>query len=270
MDVSNVSDTERLWFRRYHPTSDAPARLICFPHAGGAATFFTPVARALAPETDVLAVQYPGRQDRRDEPGINDIPTLADAIVRVMGPLLDRPVAFFGHSMGALVAYEVARRLPDDHAGMLVRLFASGRRAPSRYRDENVRLMTDDDLLAEVSTLGALDPRLTADDEMRALVLPALRNDYHAVETYHHAPSRPLPCPVTVLTGDQDPKTTLAEARDWKYHAPPDGFDIHVFPGGHFYLSTSTAEVLDVLTTALLPYRRPRDDGRSVTVPSGH
>ncbi|WP_238846327.1 thioesterase II family protein [Nocardia terpenica] len=108
-------DDEKLWFRRSQPTEQAEHRLVCFPHAGGAASYFTPVARALAPDVDVLAVQYPGRQDRRSEPGIDDIGVLADRVHDIIRTWPSRPLTLFGHSMGAVVAFEVARRLRRDN-----------------------------------------------------------------------------------------------------------------------------------------------------------
>ncbi|MDQ0954324.1 surfactin synthase thioesterase subunit [Streptomyces phaeochromogenes] len=105
-----ATNSER-WIRRYHPAPDASTRLVCFPHAGGSATFYHPVSRALSPEIDVVAVQYPGRQERRTEPLVDSVEKLADLIVPELEPWLDRPLTFFGHSMGASLAYEVALRL---------------------------------------------------------------------------------------------------------------------------------------------------------------
>lgn len=100
-----------LWIRRFHPRPDGDVRLVCLPHAGGSASFFFPVSQAMPPSVDVLCVQYPGRQDRRAEPVIDSIPDLADQVFAALLPWADRPLAFFGHSMGATLAFEVARRL---------------------------------------------------------------------------------------------------------------------------------------------------------------
>src|SRR5688572_31092003 len=100
-----------LWVRRFHPADDAETQLLCLSHAGGSASYFFGVSRALAPEVDVLAVQYPGRQDRLREPCLRSIHDLADALVPAIAPLTGRPLAIFGHSLGATLGYEVARRL---------------------------------------------------------------------------------------------------------------------------------------------------------------
>ena len=163
-----------MWIRRYHQAPDSPVRLVCFPHAGGSASFFFPVAKALAPAIDVTAVQYPGRQDRRTEPNIDNIADLADAILPAVRPLTDRPLAFFGHSMGAILAYEVALRLEKDGAAPLTRLYASGRRAPSRYREETVHKRDDAGVIAELRGLSGTDADLLGDAETLEMILPAI------------------------------------------------------------------------------------------------
>lgn len=254
--MSSPTADDGLWCRRFHPAPDADRRLVCFPHAGGSASFYHPVSAALSPGVDVIAVQYPGRQDRRREPAIDDICLLADQIADALGTWSDRPLTFFGHSMGALVAFEVARRLERNGDGPL-RLFASGRRAPSMYRDEQVHRRDDDGLIAELRALSGTDSRVLDDDEMLRMVLPALRSDYKAVETYRSEPASAVRCPVTVLVGDDDPKTSLDEARSWDAHTTGD-FDLRVFPGGHFYLADRPEEVMTVLsdhfTSAALPH----------------
>jgi len=251
MSTDDVVGDEGLWLRRFEPAGHAGNRLICFPHAGGSAAFFLPVARALAPAADVLAVQYPGRQDRRAEPCLGDISSLADHISRALDSSLDRPLTLFGHSMGALIAFEVALRLQRDHPGQPAHLFVSGRRAPTRYREETVHLRDDDGIIAEVRSLGGTDARVLDDRELRDMALPAIRGDYQAVETYRYVSGGPLRCPVTVLVGDQDPRVTPEEAMDWEKQAPEGGFDFKVFPGGHFYLTSQVAEVLTVLSDHL-------------------
>ncbi|WP_327313005.1 thioesterase II family protein [Streptomyces sp. NBC_01235] len=234
-----------LWCRRFDPAPEAAHRLVCFPHAGGSASYYLPVATALSPRVDVVAVQYPGRQDRRNEPLIDDIGTLADQVHQVLRGWDDRPLTFFGHSMGALVAFEAARRFEREGSGP-VRLFASGRRAPSRYRDENVHRRDDDGIIAEIKSMSGTDDRLLGDEELIRMILPALRGDYRAVETYRCAPGATVGCPVTVLVGDSDPKTSVDEAQDWEKHTTAD-FDLRVMPGGHFYLNSRAADVLKVL-----------------------
>lgn len=225
-----------LWCRRYRPARNATARLVCLPHAGGSAPFFLPVAAALSPAVDVVAIQYPGRQDRRGEQPLDDMDALADGICAVLGGEPELPVTFFGHSLGAIVGFEVVRRLEAaGHAP--VRLYASGRRAPSAFREnEKVHLRDDAGILAEVRRLNGTASSVLGNDELMRAVLPALRADYRIAETYRCAPSDTVRCPVTVLTGDNDPKTTLDEASEWAPHTTAE-FDLRVFTGGHFFLT---------------------------------
>lgn len=238
------------WIRRFHPAPEAATRLVCFPHAGGSATFYFPVSATLSPGVEVLTVQYPGRQDRRNEPPIGDIPSLADAVFEALRPwLADRP-ALFGHSMGSIVAFEVARRM-EEHGTPPRVLVASGRRAPSRYRGESVHLRDDEGVLAELRKLSGTDPRLLADEELQRMVLPAIRSDYRAIETYRHAAGAPpLSCPITVFVGDDDSQVTLEEAKAWQEHTAG-AFDLHVFEGGHFYLTGRPAATIERLSEVL-------------------
>ncbi|MGW4057212.1 thioesterase II family protein [Amycolatopsis sp. NPDC004747] len=242
-------DAEK-WLRRFERAPDARARLVCLPHAGGSASFFFPLAKALAPEVEVLAVQYPGRQDRRHEPPVDSIARLTDRLLEVLRPFDDRPLALFGHSMGAIIGYEVALRMTEAGSAP-VHLFASGRRAPSRYRDDDLRGVSDARLVAELRKLGGSDAAMLADPELLAMVLPAIRSDYRAVETYRHEPGRRLDCPVTVFTGDRDPRVSVEEARAWAEHTTGPS-DLRVLPGGHFFLVEQAAPMIATMTEKLV------------------
>ncbi|MGW5866083.1 thioesterase II family protein [Streptomyces sp. NPDC055239] len=223
------------WIRRYNPAENARARLLCLPHAGGSASFYLPLSRELGPDVDVLTVQYPGRQDRRHEPCIDSVTGLADALVDEVLPWADRPFAIFGHSMGAMVAFELALRLERRGTRPLV-VFASGRRAPSRRREDTapVHLRDDKGMIAELRALSGTDARVFEDEELLRMALPAIRSDYRAAETYRYVPGPRLAAPVHAHVGTEDSKVTLDEARSWADHTDG-GFALHTHPGGHFY-----------------------------------
>lgn len=244
------------WLRRFRPAPDAHTRLVCLPHAGGSASFFFPVATALAPEVEVLAVQYPGRQDRRHEPVVDSIADLADQILDALRHVDDRPLALFGHSMGAVLGYEVALRMPGAGLPAPTRLYASGRRAPCRDRAERVHRVSDADIVTELRTLGGVDAAMLADPEVLAMILPTVRGDYRAVESYRHDPGRRLDCPLTVLTGDSDPRVAVDDARAWAEHTTGPT-DLVVLPGGHFFLVDQRDRVLDILRRELRPAQIP-------------
>ncbi|MGP9017976.1 thioesterase II family protein [Streptomyces sp. BR1] len=238
------------WIRRYHASDASPIRLVCLPHAGGSAPFFFPMSQSLAPAVDVLSVQYPGRQDRRDEPGFTDLGAFADALTSALLPWLDRPTAFFGHSMGAALAFEVTRRLERDHGIQPVRVFASGRRSPSSHRPETVHLRDDDGIVAEMRELSGTDSRILGDEEILRMVLPAIRTDYTAIENYRAAIEDTVKTPITVMTGEADPRTSREEADAWEAHTTG-GFDIHRFHGGHFFLANHQPEILKIVSEEL-------------------
>ncbi|QKV96743.1 thioesterase [Streptomyces sp. NA02950] len=238
-----------LWIRQFHPAPDAATRLVCLPHAGGSASYFFPVSKALSPKVDVLAVQYPGRQDRRNEKCFDSIRDLADALVPELLPWTDKPLALFGHSMGATLGFEVALRL-EQKGVVPVTLFASGRRAPSAHRDETVHQRDDEGLIAEVKSLSGTDSQLLGDDEILRMVLPAIRSDYKAAETYRYLPGPRLAAPIQAHVGTSDPKATVEEARAWSEHTTGD-FALHTYPGGHFYLNSQASGVIASISEVL-------------------
>jgi surfactin synthase thioesterase subunit len=240
-----MSSVENQWCRRYVQAPNPTARLVCLPHAGGSAPFFRPVAMALGREVDVVAVQYPGRQDRRTETPITDMSVLADRMTEILRADDGLPLTLFGHSLGAVLAFEIARRL-EAEGRPPARIFASGRRGPCTYRDEALHRLDDAGIIAELRATDGTASVLLNDEELMRAALPALRADYQAVECYTCDPEASVSSPITVLTGDQDPKTTLDEAREWERHTTG-GFAFEVYPGEHFFLTQHIGPIIDLL-----------------------
>jgi surfactin synthase thioesterase subunit len=242
------------WFHRFSPVHGNPVRLFCFPHAGGGAAAFVRLSRTLAPDVDVLGVQYPGRQDRLGEECVRTLPELADLISAEVRRLTADgvPYALFGHSMGATVAFETARRLEADGGAGPLALLASGRVPPATPPVNGGRLPDDRALLADLRRLGGTAAAVFDDPRLLGVVLPSLRGDYHAVQRYAFSGERRvLNCAVTAMVGDSDIRVSVAQSADWADYTNGD-FVARVFPGGHFYLDENNGPVADCVRTLLL------------------
>ena len=238
------------WIIPFNISGRARADVFLFPHAGGAATFFHPLAAELSDRLNCFAVQYPGRQERLDEPLVDDLDEVAD---RLFGIFRERtgsgPFVFFGHSMGAVIAFEVCRRLQEGGHRLPDALLVSARRAPQIQRAGAVHLLGDDDLITHVCALGGT-PRVLFDDrDVRQMLLPAIRNDYRAIETYRWAPGAPVSCPVVGLVGDRDRDVSREDVGAWRSQTAS-RFEAHTFPGGHFYLSECWPEIAKIIELA--------------------
>jgi surfactin synthase thioesterase subunit len=245
-----MTEEESLWIRRFHQSPEAGIRLFCLPHAGGSASYFFPMSRSLAPAVEVLPVQYPGRQDRRFERCVEDLHELADLVFEAIRGLTDRSVAFFGHSMGAALAFEVSLRMEAKLGVSPRHLIVSGRRAPSTSRVEQVHLRDDNGIVAELRDLSGTTDDMLGDTDILRMILPAIRADYRAIETYRGRPDDAVRAPITVLTGDTDPRVSLAEAHQWRAHTTGTS-EVLVFPGGHFYLNDCRNDVNGIVARIL-------------------
>ncbi|WP_049569227.1 thioesterase II family protein [Streptomyces sp. SBT349] len=249
-----AQDTSAQWIRGFGKEFDGGrVRLVCFPHAGGAASFYYPLAGRLGGEggvAEVRAVQYPGRQDRRREAPLTTIEALASRAVEEVRRLNDKPLVLFGHSMGAVIAYEVARRLERESGPRPLGLIASGRRAPSVHIPDDVHRRGDGELIDALRELSGTASSLLDDEEVLRMILPALRADYRAVESYRHRPGPELACPVTALVGVDDGRAPLEQMRPWRRHTTG-AFDLRVFPGGHFYLTEQWTAVADAIRASV-------------------
>ncbi|MBF6167835.1 thioesterase [Streptomyces gardneri] len=248
-----ITDSE--WLRTLRSEAVVRQHLLCFPPGGGSATAYRDLAQRFGAGVAVLAVQYPGRQDRLGEDLIADLVVLADRIaqqVLAQGPVTR--LSLFGHSMGATVAFETARRL--ERAGQPVAtLFVSGRPAPTFEETQRLHLASDDDLIDDLVRL-AFDPAplemLRAEPSIAELVLPAVRADYRAVETYRYQPGEPLRADIAALVSTEDPTMRPEQADEWRAHTGGE-FDRATFPGGHFYLDEHGAQVADFIERHLRP-----------------
>jgi surfactin synthase thioesterase subunit len=230
------------WFRCFQPTHFAEVRLVCFPHAGGSATFYRDWHKQLSSAVEVHAVQYPGRADRMRDPMIDDALQLAQSVTKAMKPLSDRPVALFGHSMGALIAYEVALMLTTMSMPP-IHLFVSGASAPHDRTPRCIADADDQTFLSELRRIGGTDSESLADPELRELFMPYIRNDFRLVESYTYRNDPPLTIPITAITGEDDRDVSPDTVESWRVLTTGE-FSMRVLPGDHFYLVPAQSDVL--------------------------
>ncbi|MFD9907618.1 thioesterase II family protein [Streptomyces sp. NPDC059063] len=230
------------------------ARLVCLPHAGGAAGIYRSWSAALAPDIEVVPVELAGRDGRVREPPLWDMDALVADVAQRLAGLDDGqdpvPYALFGHSLGAIVAYETAREMQRRGRAPAI-VIASGSEPPHRVA-ENSRdrhLLPDDAFLREVLRLGGTSADVLREPELLRVVLPRLRADYSVAETYVHRRGALLTCPLAVYVGDADPTVRHDLLTDWAQVSSGHGQPVasRRFPGGHFYLDDARADVLPTI-----------------------
>jgi surfactin synthase thioesterase subunit len=208
---------------------------VVFPHAGAAAAGYRSLATALAAGGDTYIVQYPQRAERLREPAPETVPDLALGLFE-SGPWNGvAPLRLFGHSMGAIVAFEFAR-IAESRNVAVERLWVSAGPAPSAIAGMPQLPTTDDALLADIADLGATDPELLADEEFAELITAAVRADYQAINRYACAPSVRICADICVLGARDDDRVDAEALRLWKTHTAG-AFEVFLYDGGHFYLN---------------------------------
>ncbi|MFE9427030.1 alpha-hydroxy-acid oxidizing protein [Kitasatospora sp. NPDC006697] len=236
------------WLRSYYrgEAGTAAVRLVCFPHAGGTANAFARLSAVLPAGTELLAVQYPGRQFRRAEACAESIEALAQGAARALAEYDDKPVFLLGLSMGALVAFETAR-LIERQGGSVARLFVSAARPPAQdWQEQDVDALSDAQIVAGLRTLGGIPAALLEDPEVVGDLVRLLRADHRALRRYQGDPEAATAAPVTVLLGSSDPKNTFEQMADWGRHSAQ-GHSVEPLTGGHFSLVEQAAETAAVL-----------------------
>ncbi|MFI2612897.1 thioesterase II family protein [Kitasatospora sp. NPDC018619] len=233
------------WFRRHARLTEPRVRLVCLPHAGGAASLYREWPRGLPLDVEVLAARYPGRQDRFLEPGIESMPELADRLVDALAPYLGTPIAFFGHSLGSDVGYEVTVRLEQRYGISPVHLFVSGATAPHVAEPHALHELSDAELIAELRRLDSPNAGVLDDPELAELLVPSLRSDYRLSSGYRPARAElsAVRAPITAFTGDADPLVPVREVASWA-ELTTGGYQEQVYPGGHFYLDDCRPDLL--------------------------
>jgi len=253
VDVDADADAERArWLRDQNPPTQLTGgiRLFCFAHAGAGASTFHGWPELVGPGVQVTAVQLPGREDRIRERAHEDLEALLGELVPVLAGAVDGPYALFGHSMGALVAYEAARRLVVQGVPAPVHMFASALGAPhAPYRTRYVSTLPEKEFKRAMVTMSGLPKEAVQEPAFLSLLLPTLRADFRLCESYEHVDSAPLPCRLTVLTGADDDVAPLDLAL-WR-ELNTGRFRIRVIDGDHHFVVTHRRQVAEVVRAGL-------------------
>jgi medium-chain acyl-[acyl-carrier-protein] hydrolase len=221
-------------------------RLFCLPFAGGGSAIFHAWRAHLSADIELAKIQLPGRETRLREKAYTRMAALIEALTQALLPWLDRPFAFFGHSMGALIAFELSRALRRQHGMSPCHIFVSGFRAPQLPPPEEVTGLPDAHFIERMRQYGGIPELVFQDPELLEIFLPILRADFELLDTYAYQPEEPLDCPLTAFGGDHDPKVSADKILAWQTQTAGE-FTSHILPGGHFFINESQAQLLEHL-----------------------
>lgn len=249
-----ISTTARRnpWIAHARPNPRARLRLFCFPYAGGSAAVYRGWGELLPPDVEVLPVELPGRASRFREPPFRRLDELVEKVAEALSSELDRPYAFFGHSMGALISFELARRLRELGAEGPLWVFVSARRAPHFPSDDDpVHALPEPEFLDKLRELNGTPEEVLQHPELMQMMIPLLRADFEVNETYELEPGEPLACPVSALGGLGDEEVTREHLEGWRQYTRA-GFSLRMFPGDHFYLEAHRQPLLQAVAQDLM------------------
>lgn len=251
MIVSTPTVETNPWLVCRKPNPQASLRLFCFPYSGAGASIFYAWPSYLPPIIEVCPVQPPGRENRLMEPPFTELQPLVKATSEALLPHLDKPFAFFGHSLGALVSFELARLLRRKHGLRPVHLFVSSHTAPQIPDDEPpIHTLPRAAFMEKIRSLNGMSPEILTSDELMELLLPILRADFAICETYTYEDDEPLSCPISALGGLRDNHVSQADLDAWRVQTQHT-FSVRMFPGDHFYLNTDRSLLLRALVQDL-------------------
>lgn len=239
------------WIARPLPQPQARLRLFCFPYAGGGASIFRSWPDKLPASVEVCAVQLPGRGPRMMETPFSRMPPLVATLTDELLPLFDKPFALFGHSLGALISFELARRLHNAHGLAPLHLFVSGSYAPQMpSREPPVHDLPEAEFINALHVLNGTPKEVLENEELMQLVIPILRADFAVCETYVYQQGSILSCPITAFGGLQDRRIFRSDLDAWRSETLA-SFSLQMLPGDHFFLHTAESLLLQLLSAEL-------------------
>ena len=234
------------WSYTLKATPQEAIRLFCFPYAGGGGSIYQPWAQIIPAQIGLYAIRLPGRESRFNEVSFTDLSALVDAFIHIFAQMLDRPFAFFGHSLGALVAFEAARRLNQMGLPLPRRLFLSAHSAPQcADKEEQIHQLSDVAFIEKLRKLQGTPEAVLKNAELMALFLPIIRADFEMRETYRYLEMAPLSCPISVFGGLED-TIPFHDLEAWRIHTTGQ-FTFRKVPGNHFFLQSARTHLLQAI-----------------------
>jgi len=231
------------WILKHSSPPESKIRLLCFPFGGGGSSFYLSWAKVLEPDIEVVPIQLPGRENRINEPTITEMNRLISEIIQAIQSLLDKPYAFFGHSMGAYISFELAREIRRLQLSPPLKLLLSGMRA-AHLKDTRTSIanLPDKDLIIALKERYGLQTKEIA-MELIQLMLPTIRSDINCIENYRYLIEPPLDCPLVTFAGTSDNAVQPSEVEAWRLHTTS-SFNLYQISGDHFFIISSRDQVL--------------------------
>jgi medium-chain acyl-[acyl-carrier-protein] hydrolase len=223
-------------------------RLICFPYAGGGASIYRGWEHWVPAGVEVWSVQPPGKGSRFKEPFCATMDSLVHAVVRAIKPFVDLPILLFGHSLGALVSFELAHSLANEFGIEVRHLFVSAARAPQLPRNgHRIHDLPEDEFITQLKVLNGTPPEVLENPELIRFIMASLRADFAIAETYSPPTRPPLNCPITAFGGLEDSEVPREDLEAWRTQTTS-SFDLWQLPGDHFFIQSSDSLLLEILS----------------------
>jgi len=241
------------WITCPAPNPGAKIRLFCLPFAGGGASAYRQWSKHFGSEIEVCPIQLPGRENRFSEPAITNAQQLAQQLANQLQMYANKPFAIYGHSMGALLTFELTRVLQRQGLPMPEALFLGAHRAPHRPpKRQPMHTLSDDAFIQKLQTFGGFPDEVLASKELVEFLLPTLRADFTLCDRYaFEVDDAPLECPLYLFAGEFDDEVQPEDMTDWQIHSAQQS-QLHILPGGHFFLRSHLDQLVERMRHSLL------------------
>jgi medium-chain acyl-[acyl-carrier-protein] hydrolase len=248
--MTTVAPASR-WIQSPKSLAEPRIRMFCLPYAGGGASMYRQWAQLVPADVAVHPIQLPGRENRIRETPYTSVQSLLQALLPELMPYLDRPFVLFGHSMGAMLAFELSRFLVAQRLPSPASLFVSGCRAPQLLERDNIIYdLPQDEFIARIQRLNGIPAEVVQHHELMELLIPQLRADFEIVDTYAYQQGPQLSCPIVAFGGDHDPSVLSDELAAWDTQTRA-RCSVYELPGDHFFIRPQQSAMLEIISREL-------------------